>query len=149
MRVRPQARSSKTTLPPGSENPPYCSSRSWPRCLPHHQPYGWSTRDESTRVHQNSQGLFPELRLSSGSVAGEDDCQEETGLLNREPSVLWLVSISLSPSAPSRRRWVLRNRSRCPPPMFCSPRLHRLNGKPSPPSPKQGKGWNRRSRRDG
>ena len=27
MRVRPQARSSKTTLPPGSENPPYCSSR--------------------------------------------------------------------------------------------------------------------------
>ena len=43
MRIKPPARPSKTTLPPGSENPPYHSSRSWPRCLPHHQPYGWST----------------------------------------------------------------------------------------------------------
>ena len=36
MRVRPQARSSKTTLPPGLENPPYRSSGSWPRRSPHH-----------------------------------------------------------------------------------------------------------------
>ena len=40
MRVKPPARSLKMTLPPGSENPPYHSSRSWPRRSPHHQPCG-------------------------------------------------------------------------------------------------------------
>ena len=72
VRVRPQARPSKTTPPPGSENWPYHSSRSWPRCLPHRQPCGWSTQDESTQVHQSLQELFLESQLSSGSVAGEE-----------------------------------------------------------------------------
>ena len=35
------------------------------------------------QVHQSSQGLFLELPPSSGSVAGEDDRPEETGLPDR------------------------------------------------------------------
>ena len=40
IRVKPQARPSKKTLPPGLENPPGRSSRSWLRHSPHRQPCG-------------------------------------------------------------------------------------------------------------